>query len=83
MEVLKEISMDRMKQTVRERWDCDLFLACIREVYQSVSKFPPTLRSALLDMAVVHALELTMEEEFKDLVYEGGDFVVEYVGRLL
>ncbi|KAF9728661.1 hypothetical protein PMIN01_13489 [Paraphaeosphaeria minitans] len=80
---LKTMSMDRLKRETSERWNSDLFVASIEEVYQSGVKFPLTLRSDLLDVAAMHVHDITAKDDFRSLVYRGGDFVVEYVERLL
>ena len=42
-----------------------------------VDTVPRTIRSALVDVAVMHAHDIVAKEGFKELVYEGGDFAVE------
>lgn len=83
IEDLKTTSLDKFQRQISEGWDRDLFLACVWEVYQSAPEYPRTIRPALVDIAVVHAHDLVVKEDFKDLIRKGGDFVVEYAGRLL
>ncbi|KAK7177395.1 hypothetical protein PSPO01_16561 [Paraphaeosphaeria sporulosa] len=83
IEDLQFIALKKFQREASEKWNSDLFLACIWEAYQSVPDIPRTIRSALIDIAVVHASEVVQKESFKDLVHEGGDFAVDYVGRLL
>jgi hypothetical protein len=83
IEDLKSISLDKFRRETSEKWDSDPFLECVWEVYQSIPEYPRTIRPALVDVAVAHAGDIAGKARFEDLVREGGDFVVEYVTRLL
>ncbi|KAL5401305.1 hypothetical protein PMIN03_011631 [Paraphaeosphaeria minitans] len=83
IEDLQFIALENFQREASEKWNSDLFLACIWEAYQSVPDVPRTIRSALIDIVVVHASEIAVKERFKDLVHEGGDFAADYVERLL
>jgi hypothetical protein len=83
IEDLKTVSLEKFRRETREGWDSDLFLECVWEVYHSIPGCPHTIRPALIDVAVAHAREIAGKAGFQDLVREGGDFVVEYVTRLL
>jgi hypothetical protein len=83
IEDLKTISLNKFRRETSERWDSDLFLECVWEIYHSNFGYPCTIQPAVVDVAVTHAREIAGKARFEDLVREGGDFVVEYVTRLL
>ena len=83
IEDLKTISLNRFRLETCEGWDSDLFLDCVWEIYHSIPGYPRTVRPILVDVAVVHTREIAGEAGFEDLVREGGDFVVDYITRLL
>jgi hypothetical protein len=83
IEDLKTISLNKFRRETSEGWDSNLFLECVWEIYHSTYGYPRTIRPALVDVAVAHAREIAGKARFEDLVREGGDFVVEYVTRLL
>ncbi|OAL42711.1 hypothetical protein IQ07DRAFT_525636, partial [Pyrenochaeta sp. DS3sAY3a] len=83
IEDLKTVCLDKFRRETSKGWDSDLFLGCVWEVYHSIPAYPHTIRPALVDVAVAHVREIAGKAGFQDLVREGGDFVVEYVTRLL
>ncbi|KAI1317136.1 BTB/POZ domain-containing protein [Xylariaceae sp. FL0255] len=61
--------------------DVRLLADCIREIYASTTESAKELRSAVIEIGVTHRAELWKKKAFRDLIREGGDFVVDLTGR--
>ena len=82
LEDLKGLSEKKLQKKLKSGWMSDSFPDCIRQVYASTYNTHSSIRSIVVEVAVAHARELGKKEIFKDLLKEGGDFVVEYTDAL-
>lgn len=73
------LSLKRFRDKLGESWETESFVKCVREVYQSPSS---EMRSAVVEVAAAHVHSLVNSKLFKDLVSEGGEFVVDYFAQL-
>jgi hypothetical protein len=80
MEDLKLLSEEKFRQKLKTIEIGDEFFECVREVYAATSESDKTLRSAVVEAAV--ASRLAMTSSGKELIYDGGDFVVDYLEAL-
>ncbi|KAF2181195.1 hypothetical protein K469DRAFT_589870, partial [Zopfia rhizophila CBS 207.26] len=83
LEDLKALALEKFKRNLEELWMSDSFPECVREVYKSTYERDRALRSVVVEVAATHAHDLGSKEIFKDLICEGGDFVVDYFEKLL
>ncbi|KAF2193629.1 hypothetical protein K469DRAFT_239450 [Zopfia rhizophila CBS 207.26] len=83
LEDLKALALEKFKRNLEDLWMSDSFPECVREVYKSTYERDHALRSVVVEVAATHAHDLGSNGIFKDLVYEGGDFVVDYFEKLL
>ena len=73
------LSLKKFRHKLGESWEAESFVKCVREVYQSP---PSAMRSAVVEAAAAHVHNLVSSGTFKDLVSEGGEFVVDYFAKL-
>jgi hypothetical protein len=76
---IKALSTAKLQIKLQDLWTSDSFPDCIREIYNSTPNSDRLIRSAVVEVARVHAGELGCKDIFKDLIYEGGDFAVDFV----
>ena len=75
---LKTVTTAKLKKKLLNLWKDDSFPDCIREIYATTRDRDQAMRSAVVDIAKVHAKELVTKTAFKDLIHDGGDFAVQY-----
>ncbi|EFY89471.1 BTB/POZ domain-containing protein [Metarhizium acridum CQMa 102] len=80
---LKDDALQKFKAKITKLWVTELFVDCIRDVYQSTSDEKCKMRQAVVDVVNQHRSELWQRRPFKDLVREGGDFAVDLMSKLL
>lgn len=78
LEGLKALSTAKLKAKLQDLWTSDSFPTCVREVYDITPNSDRAMRSAVVEVAGLHKHELGKKAIFKDLIYEGGDFAVDY-----
>jgi hypothetical protein len=78
LEDLKALATAKLQRKLEKPWTSDSFSECIREIYATTSESDRTMRNAIVEVAKDHARELGKNAVFKDLIHEGGDFVVQY-----
>lgn len=76
LENLMELCVAKLKQKLRDGDDQEGFADCVREVYASTHETDKRLRSVVVKAAVSRKFATT--KRGKELVHEGGDFVVDY-----
>jgi len=79
LEGVKALSTTKIRQKLKNLWACDSFPDCVREVYASTPDGDRAMRSAVVEVASMHARELSKKAMFKDLIREGGEFAVDFV----
>ncbi|KAI0977244.1 BTB/POZ domain-containing protein [Xylaria arbuscula] len=79
---LKQQALERFKSKLDILWVSELFVDCIREVYASTTPSDNGLRGAVVKTAQRHLVELWKRKAYRDLLSEGGDFVVDLMGTL-
>ncbi|KAF2187347.1 hypothetical protein K469DRAFT_570324, partial [Zopfia rhizophila CBS 207.26] len=82
LEDLKALALKKFQQKSRDLWMSDSVPECIREVYKSTYEQDRGIRSAVVEVAASHVHDLSNKGIFKNLVREGGDFVVDYFENL-
>lgn len=82
LETLKAESACRLEFELATRWTSDPFPDCVREVYTTTPPDDSIMRSVILKAAKLHARELGVTSSFQELIREGGDFAVDYVGSI-
>lgn len=80
LEDLKLLSGAKFRQKLEKAEIGEEFAECVREVYATTSDSDKTMRSAVVEAAV--SRRLAMVGSGKDLIHEGGDFVVDYIKAL-
>jgi len=78
LEDVKTLSTTKIQKKLQTLWECDSFPDCIREIYASTRDNDRAMRSAVVEVARVHARELGKKVMFKDLIREGGEFAVDF-----
>ncbi|KAJ2987547.1 hypothetical protein NUW58_g4446 [Xylaria curta] len=78
---LKQHALERFESKLQKLWVSELFVDCIREVYDTTTELEHGLRNAVVEVALTHRAELWGKSAFRDLVHEGGDFAVDLMGR--
>ena len=77
LEDLKALSVTKLQQRLRNLWTCDTFPECVREIYATTLDRDSAMRSAVVEVAKTHIVDLRKKATFKDLMHEGGDFAVD------
>jgi hypothetical protein len=80
LEDLKLLSEAKFRQNLKKIEIGDGFAECVREVYATTSESDKTMRSAVVEAAVSRRSAMTGSG--KELIYGGGDFVVDYIEAL-
>ncbi|USP81613.1 hypothetical protein yc1106_08887 [Curvularia clavata] len=75
---LKTVTTAKLKKKLLNLWKDDSFADCIREIYATTRDSDRAMRSAVVEIAKVHAKELVKKPAFTDLIHNGGDFAVQY-----
>lgn len=78
---LKKLALGRFKSSLEKLWVSELLSDCIREVYASTTESESELRNSVVEVAMTHRIDLWKRKEFRDLIYEGGDFAVDLMGK--
>ncbi|EOA85871.1 hypothetical protein ACJQWK_02967 [Exserohilum turcicum] len=78
LEDLKAVAIAKLQHKLQDLWTNDSFPECIREIYATTPANDLGMRSAVVEIAKDHIKELGSKSIFKDLIREGGDFVVQY-----
>ncbi|KAI0528455.1 BTB/POZ domain-containing protein [Xylaria digitata] len=78
---LKHLALRQFKSKLEELWVSELLVDCIREVYASTAESEHGLRSAVVEVAYTCRAKLWQKKAFRDLVYNGGDFAVDLMGK--
>ncbi|KAJ8128087.1 hypothetical protein O1611_g5548 [Lasiodiplodia mahajangana] len=81
LEDLKQIALTKLKSKLYDLQISEPLVGCIREIYTSTTESGHDLRNAVMETAVDHGPGLWKINAFRDLVHEGGDFVVELKGK--
>ncbi|KAI1312950.1 BTB/POZ domain-containing protein [Xylaria venustula] len=79
---LKQQALGRFKSKLETLWVSELLVDCIREVYACTTPSDNGLRSAVVKIAQTYRVELWKRKAYRDLLSEGGDFVVDLMGTL-
>ncbi|OCK74263.1 hypothetical protein K432DRAFT_420396 [Lepidopterella palustris CBS 459.81] len=61
----------------------NLFPECVQEVYKSTYKRDRIIRSTVVEAAATYVRKLGIKGIFKDLIYKGRDFAVNYIQKPL
>lgn len=80
VEDFKLLSEAKFRQKLRKVEVGEEFAECVREVYATTSERDKTMRSAVVEADVSRRSAMTGSG--KDLIHDGGDFVVDYVEAL-
>lgn len=83
LESLKLLSKTKLQEKLDKLQTCDHLPECVREIYASTHEGDYKMRSIIVQAAVSRRGELDEIDEFKDLLREGGQFVVDYVKALV
>ncbi|KAI8626743.1 BTB/POZ domain-containing protein [Xylariaceae sp. FL1651] len=83
MENLQKHALKKFESTIREQWVHEEFPNCVREIYESTPENNRGLRDIVLNTTREHLSELWEKTDFKGLVSNGGDFVVDLIGSLV
>ncbi|KAI0534589.1 BTB/POZ domain-containing protein [Xylaria digitata] len=78
---LKQLALQKFRLKLENLWVSESFVACIREIYASTTESEEGLRSSVVAAAFTHQAELWQRQLFRDLISDGGDFVVDLVGK--
>ncbi|KAI0388517.1 BTB/POZ domain-containing protein [Xylariaceae sp. FL0594] len=78
---LKQFALRRFTSKLEQLWVSELLVDCIREVYESTTESEHGLRSAVVEVAEAHRVDLWGKKAFRDLIREGGDFAVDLMGK--
>ncbi|KAI1749785.1 BTB/POZ domain-containing protein [Xylaria castorea] len=78
---LKQLALKRFKLNLKKLWVSEFLSDCIREVYASTTQSEYGLRNAVVEVACSHRSTLWEKKAFRDLLYEGGDFAVDLMGK--
>ncbi|KAI3339743.1 BTB/POZ domain-containing protein [Ustulina deusta] len=78
---LKQHALQRFTSKLESLWVSELFVDCIREIYASTTTTEHGLRGAVVEAARSHRTQLWEKRAFRDLLSEGGDFVVDLMGK--
>ncbi|KAI0416378.1 BTB/POZ domain-containing protein [Xylaria grammica] len=80
---VKRLALERFMEKLKHLWVSELLVGCIREVYASTTQPKDRLRSVVVDIVHDYRSTLWQRKAFQDLVYEGGDFAVDLMGRCI
>jgi hypothetical protein len=81
VEGLKDYALERLKSKAQQLWVSEVFVDCIRDVYESTQDFE--LRGVILEVAYQHLPDLWSKKPFQDLIHEGGDLAVALMGKVI
>ena len=66
---------------MNELWVSEGFVNCIREIYNSTKESDP-IRRTVVQVAKAHLAKLWIKKSFQELIREGGDFLVDFIGTI-
>lgn len=69
--------MKRFRSQIEKLWISERFPGCIREVYLSLGGNDMAMRNCVASVVSRNFEALWPKKEFKDLLSEGGDFVLD------
>jgi hypothetical protein len=58
LEDLKTLSIVKLQRKLQDLWTCDSLPECIREIYTSTPHNDLAMRSAVVEVAKVHTIDL-------------------------
>ncbi|KAI8648945.1 BTB/POZ domain containing protein [Fusarium sp. Ph1] len=76
---LVDIALQRFESKSRSEWDSKLLTKCIQDVYDSTTEDDRQVRNVILDLTRRYQTSLRDESNFRDLLRQGGDFVLDLV----
>ncbi|KAM6513861.1 hypothetical protein FALCPG4_015066 [Fusarium falciforme] len=76
---LTDISLQRFESKSRSEWDSKMLTKCILDVYDSTTEGDHKVRNVVLDLTRRYQTSLRDESNFRDLLRQGGDFVLDLV----
>ncbi|KAI1330212.1 hypothetical protein F5Y16DRAFT_363433 [Xylariaceae sp. FL0255] len=82
MEDLKQHALGRFRSKLQQLGVSELIVNCIREIYTTILETERGLRDAVIEIAKSNRSKLWGKKASRDLIYEGGDFVVNLLGKL-
>ena len=74
---LKAYSLKRFSSKINNLWVSEAYPIAIREVYSNIPAKEAEPRNAVVSVAKKHFQQLLAKPAFRDLLREGGDFVVD------
>jgi hypothetical protein len=80
LEDLMALCTAKLEQKLKDGDDQDAFAECVRDVYASTYDTDKRMRSVVVKAAVSRKFATT--KSGKELVHDGGDFVVDYFEAL-
>lgn len=80
---LKDYSLQNFKSKINKLWVSEVFVDCIKDVYESTSDVKCKMRGAVIDVVHQHLAELWQKKPFKELFREGGDFGVDLMSKMV
>jgi hypothetical protein len=76
---LEALCKFKLEKRLNSDWSIEDFAECVQEVYKCTDDDDPqSLRHLVVKLATQHADDLTNESSFIDLLYEGGDFAIDF-----
>jgi len=76
---LKTIAMQKLETFFKSNWDAKSFPGTVREAYLATAPRDTRLRRVLVDVARKHLLDLADSEDFRNTLYDFGEFSGEIV----
>jgi hypothetical protein len=78
---LQDYALQRQDDCMKGQWTGADLVDCIREVYRTTNGGEDKMRALISGVAYQHMARLWKAEQFQELIGEGGDFVLDIVGR--
>jgi hypothetical protein len=79
---LQAVCKVKLVKRLKEEWSVEEFPECVKEVYKCTGVLgeddPQRLRHLVVEFATQHADDLINEPPFFDMLYEGGDFAIDF-----
>lgn len=80
---LKDYALQNLELKFKRLWVSEVFVGCIRDVYESTSDASCELRRAIVRTTRIHLPELWRKKAFRELVREGGEFVIDVMSGMI
>src|SRR5690349_20252116 len=80
---LQDYALQRQRDRLQAPWTPRNLVDCIREIYKSTHNAEDKMRALVSGVAHQHLTQLWDDESFRQLIREGGDFVVDIIGDIL